>query len=136
MKQITFLTYSLLILGAVSFSSCKKWLALKPQDGIVKEEFWKTKEQVKASVIGIYSSMMEYSSGTYGNPSNYVPSMAELFFVWGEGRADHVASATASSADDIALINANMSAPSGRIPSFVSFKYLSKNCSAVLLMMD
>ncbi|RXK61803.1 RagB/SusD family nutrient uptake outer membrane protein [Lacibacter luteus] len=108
MKQIKFLTYSLLVLFAVSFSSCKKWLALKPQDGIVKEEFWKTKEQVKASVIGIYSSMMEYSSGTYGNPTNYVPSMAELFFVWGESRADHIASATASSADDIALINANI----------------------------
>ncbi|TWI85633.1 putative outer membrane starch-binding protein [Lacibacter cauensis] len=108
MKQITFLTYFLLVLFAVSFSSCKKWLELKPQDGIVKEEFWKTKEQVKASVIGIYSSMMEYSSGSYGNPTNYVPSMAELFFVWGEGRADHVASATASSADDIALINANI----------------------------
>nr|WP_294903969.1 RagB/SusD family nutrient uptake outer membrane protein [uncultured Lacibacter sp.] len=108
MKQIKILTYSLLVLVAVSFSSCKKWLELKPQDGIVKEEFWKTKEQVKASVIGIYSSMMEYSSGTYGNPTNYVPSMAELFFVWGEGRADHVANATASSADDIALINVNI----------------------------
>lgn len=108
MKQIKFLTYSLLVLVAVSFSSCKKWLELKPQDGIVKEEFWKTKEQVKASVIGIYSSMMEYSSGQYGHPTNYVPSMAELFFVWGEGRADHVANATASSADDIALINVNI----------------------------
>lgn len=107
MKQIKLLTYSFIVLAAVSFSSCKKWLELKPLDGIVKEEFWKTKEQVRAAVFGIYSSMMEYSSGTYGR-DNYIPSMAELFFVWGEGRADHVANATASSVDDIALINVNI----------------------------
>jgi hypothetical protein len=34
--------------------------------------------------------------------------MAELFFVWGEGRADHVATATASGADDIAISNQNI----------------------------
>jgi len=108
MKQHKLVLISFLLLFALGFSSCKKWLELKPQDGIVKEEFWKTKEQVQASVFGIYSSMMEYSSGTYGNPTNYIPSMAELFFVWGEGRADHVATATASSADDIALVNVNI----------------------------
>jgi starch-binding outer membrane protein, SusD/RagB family len=107
MKKNIILSYLLLFVFAVSFTGCKKWLALKPQDGIIKEEFWKTKEQVQASVIGIYSSMMEYSTGRYGDV-NYVPSMAELFFIWGEGRADHVANATASSADDIALINVNI----------------------------
>ncbi len=107
MKKNLLISYLLLTVVAVCFTGCKKWLALKPQDGIVKEEFWKTKEQVRASVIGIYSSMMEYSSGTYGN-ANYNPSMAELFFVWGEGRADHIANATVSSADDIALINVNI----------------------------
>lgn len=107
MKKKLLVTYFLLVVAVLSFTGCKKWLELKPLDGIVKEEFWKTKEQVKASVFGIYSSMMEYSSGSYTN-QNYVPSMAELLFVWGEGRADHVANATASSADDIALINVNI----------------------------
>lgn len=107
MKQYKLFTYSFIILLTVVFSSCKKWLALKPQDGIIKEEFWQTKEQVRASVFGIYSSMMEYSSGTYAR-ENYIPSMAELFFVWGEGRADHVANATASGFDDIALVNVNI----------------------------
>lgn len=101
--------YTLLIAFTLAFAGCKKWLDLKPQDGIVKEEFWKTKEQVKASVIGIYSSMLEYSSGTYGQ-STYVPSLAELLFVYGEARADNIATATASSADDIALINVNIQA--------------------------
>lgn len=101
--------YTLLIAFTLAFAGCKKWLDLKPQDGIVKEEFWKTKEQVKASVIGIYSSMMEYSSGTYSS-TGYVPSLAELLFVWGESRADNIATATASSADDIALVNVNIQA--------------------------
>jgi hypothetical protein len=74
MKKNIFISYLLLIVVAVGFTGCKKWLELKPQDGIIKEEFWKTKEQVKASVIGIYSSMMEYSSGAYLTQS-YVPSM-------------------------------------------------------------
>ena len=107
MKKNRLLSCLLLVVAVLAFTGCKKWLELKPLDGIVKEEFWKTKEQVKASVIGIYSSMMEYSTGTYNN-ANYVPSMAELLFIWGEGRADHVANATASSADDIALINVNI----------------------------
>lgn len=86
--------------------SCKKWLELKPQDGIIKEEFWKTKEQVNAAVIGIYASMLEGSSGNYTSDS-YLPSLAEQLFVWGECRADNVAIATATSFNDIELVNVN-----------------------------
>ncbi len=98
--------YALALVLVSALGGCKKYLDLQPQDGIIKQEFWKTKEQVKASVFGIYSSMMESSSGSYATQS-YVPSMAELLFVWGEARADNVANATASSADDIALVNVN-----------------------------
>jgi hypothetical protein len=48
----------LLVSGA---GSCKKWLDLKPADGIVGDEFWKTKEQLAAAVTGIYASLI-------GNP--------------------------------------------------------------------
>lgn len=102
--------YSLYILFAavlLSTAGCKKWLDLKPQDGIIKEEFWKTKEQVAASVIGIYSSMTESSSGTYGR-TNYIPSLSELLFVYGESRADNLAPATFTSIDDIDLVNVNI----------------------------
>ena len=101
--------YFLIGITVLGSAGCKKWLDLQPQDGIVKEEFWKTKEQVSAAVIGIYSSMMESSSGTY-NRDNYIPSMAELFFVWGEGRADNVSPATFTSNHDIELVNVNIQA--------------------------
>lgn len=90
-----------------AITGCKKWLDLKPQDGIIKDEFWKTKEQVSASVIGIYSSMQEPSSGTYGR-STYIPALAEQLFVWGEGRADNVGSTTFTSIDDLDLMNVNI----------------------------
>lgn len=89
-----------------TLGGCKKYLELQPLDGIIKQEFWKTKEQVRASVFGIYSSMMEPSSRSYST-QDYIPSMAELLFVWGEARADNVANATASSRDDIDLVNMN-----------------------------
>jgi len=91
----------------ISTAGCKKWLDLKPQDGIIKEEFWKTKEQVGAAVIGIYSSMTESASGTYGR-TNYIPSLSELLFVYGESRADNLAPATFASIDDIDLVNVNI----------------------------
>ena len=105
MKRIfSYISVLLLLTGA---TGCKKWLDLKPQDGIIKEEFWKTKEQVKAAVFGIYSSMEESASGTYGR-SNYVPSLSELLFVWGESRADNISPSTFTSIDDIDLVNVNI----------------------------
>lgn len=104
MKRI--IQYTLIATVALATLSCKKWLNLEPQDGIIKEEFWKTKEQVKASVIGIYASMMESSSGTY-NTTSYSPSLSELLFVWGEARADNIAPATFASSDDLELVNVN-----------------------------
>ncbi len=99
--------YTLLVVLVASAFSCKKWMELKPLDGIVQEEFWKTKEQVQASVIGIYGSMMEPSVGNYNSP-NYIPSLSEQLFVWGEGRADNIAPATFTSADDIDVMNVNI----------------------------
>jgi hypothetical protein len=107
MKKIS--SYILALLLIVGTTGCKKWLDLKPQDGIIKEEFWKTKEQAKAAVFGIYSSMAE-GQGNINNYGriNFIPSLAEQLFVWGEGRADNVAAATFTSSDDIDLMNVNI----------------------------
>ena len=101
------LSYIFVLLLLTGATGCKKWLDLKPQDGIIKEEFWKTKEQVKAAVFGIYSSMEEGASGTYGR-ANYIPSLSELLFVWGECRADNISPSTFTSSDDIDLVNVNI----------------------------
>jgi len=40
------------------FSSCDKWLTLQPEDGVIKDNYWTTKEEVLASTIGCYSSIL------------------------------------------------------------------------------
>jgi hypothetical protein len=78
MKRIT---YTFLLIIVILVPGCKKWLTLKPQDGIVREEFWQTKEQVDAAVTGIYASLLGSQGGL---------PLAELFFIWGEARTDMV----------------------------------------------
>ncbi|MEO5562113.1 MAG: RagB/SusD family nutrient uptake outer membrane protein [Chitinophagaceae bacterium] len=80
-----------------SAGSCKKWLDLKPQDGITGAEFWKTKEQVQSAVIGCYASLL---GGTR--------PLGELLFLWGELRADMVAATTGTTNEDIDIINVNI----------------------------
>ena len=98
MKKIFIYTLSIGLLG--SFASCKKWLDLKPQDGIVRDEFWKTKEQVESAVTGIYASMLGSTSGDR--------ALAEYFFIWGEARTDMVAPGFRASQDELDIVNLNM----------------------------
>ncbi len=86
-----------LLVLVLSGTSCKKWLDLQPQDGITGDEFWKTKEQVQSAVIGCYASLLG------GNRS-----LAEQFFLWGELRADMIAPATATTSEEIDVMNVNI----------------------------
>lgn len=67
-----------LLLAVVLFTQfgCSgSWLELLPPSGLTREEFWKTKEDVKAVVMGAYSSFTQ---------------MDNLLFIHGEARADMV----------------------------------------------
>src|SRR4051812_24872498 len=86
-----------LLVAVLATVSCKKWLDLKPQDGITGAEFWKTKEQVQAAVVGCYSSLLGGSK-----------PVAELFFLWGELRADMVTSTTSTTNEQVDVINVNI----------------------------
>jgi starch-binding outer membrane protein, SusD/RagB family len=97
MKRIAYIALLLLVLGG---TSCKKWLDLQPQDGITGAEFWKTKEQVQAAVIGCYASLL-------GSPTNSRP-LAEHLFLWGELRADMLTSTTGTTSEEIDIINVNI----------------------------
>lgn len=71
-------------------TSCKKWLDLKPQDGLIREEYWQTKEQLDAAVMGCYASLLGGST---------IP-LAKYLFIWGELRADMVVPGLEISSDD------------------------------------
>ena len=98
-KLYTAIFLILLVTGA---GSCKKWLNLKPADGIVGNEFWKTKEQLAAAVNGIYASLI-------GNPPGVSDrTMGEYLFMWGELRADMVTPSSGASNYDIDIYNVNL----------------------------
>ena len=51
-------------------TSCSNWLNLTPEDGVTREEYWQTKEQVNSAVVGCYSAMID--------------GPVERMFLWGE----------------------------------------------------
>ena len=104
-----FITYTIFLGLLASASSCKKWLDLKPQDGIVRQEFWQTKEQVEAAVIGIYSSLLSGTSRTNSLASTLI-APAESFFLWGEARTDMIAPGFTANSDEIDFVNMNIQA--------------------------
>jgi starch-binding outer membrane protein, SusD/RagB family len=55
--------------------SCDKWLEMMPPSGLTREEFWQTKEDVEAVLMGTYSAFS---------------SLDNLMFIHGEVRADLV----------------------------------------------
>lgn len=123
MKHI--ITYTLLLALCLGLASCNKWLDLKPQDGIVRENFWKTKEQVEAAVVGIYASML----GSHSN-TNDLP-LTEYFFIWGEARTDMVTPSFRTFSDEFDIININIQ-PTNRFSSWRSVYQTINYCNTVL----
>jgi hypothetical protein len=85
--------------------SCNKYLDLRPQDGITRADFWKTKEQVKAAVFGCYASLLGSATGSNSNSDR---ALTDLLFVWGEARADMVAPGPGISTDESNIMTNNI----------------------------
>lgn len=83
-----------------TFSSCKKSMDLKPSDGIIREDYWKTKQQVEAFVFGCYASLL-------GDPKGSDRSLSELLFLWGELRADMLAPSLGTRNEEFEIMNVN-----------------------------
>ena len=113
----------LMVVMLLPFLSCKKWLDLQPQDGLTGAEFWKTKEQVQASVTGIYASLIGSATGSRNN--------AETFFLWGELRADMVAATLATTNEQIDVINVSI-LPTNSIASWRGIYETINYCNTVI----
>jgi SusD family. len=107
----------------ISGLSCKKYLDLKPSDGITGAAYWKTKEQVQASVMGCYASLL-------GSP-NGSKSLAELLFLWGELRADMLTTTTATSNEMLDVMNVNI-LPTNSITNWRSVYQTINYCNTVI----
>jgi starch-binding outer membrane protein, SusD/RagB family len=65
--------YFLISLIVLMQVSCNDWLELQPPGGLVRDEFWKTKEDVESVLMAAYSSFA---------------SMDRMLFIYGEVRGD------------------------------------------------
>lgn len=134
MKKLKILQYSrvqwlsLCVAIVLLTTSCNKWLELKPVDGIIREEFWQTKEQVQAAVNGMYASMM---GGTVSADINVERPLPELFFLWGEARADMMIPTARATSEEIDITTLNI-LPTNRIVNW-RFVYQTINyCNTVI----
>ncbi|MBV7529194.1 RagB/SusD family nutrient uptake outer membrane protein [Chitinophaga sp. sic0106] len=122
MKQLLiYISMFLILAGSVS---CNKWLELKPNDGLVREDFWKTKEQVSAAVTGIYASMLDNTTGKTW-------AMPEYLFIWGEARADMVSPGFATRAEEIDIVNMNI-LPTNSYANWRTFYETINYCNTVI----
>lgn len=109
---------SIAVCMAVLVVSCSKWLTVKPQDGLIRDDYWKTKEQFNAAVIGCYSSLLN-------------TALVKDLFVWGELRADMVASTLYTPTDAVNVMQDNILSSN----TFTDWSALYKtinNCNTVL----
>lgn len=99
MNQIRVLSIVLMII--FTLSSCKDWLYLEPEEGIITEEFWKSEADLKSALMGCYASML-------GNNGSGGPSVPELLFLWGEVRADMLTSYRIPVGDYNLIVNGDL----------------------------
>ncbi len=104
------------VLGVFS-TSCSNWLNLSPEDGVTREEFWQTKEQVNSAVVGCYSAMVD--------------GPVDKMFLWGELRADMVDNGLLVNPVYNQIIDGEISASSS-VVGWADFYQVINNCNTVL----
>lgn len=116
MKKVTKLF--ILLTTIVSSVSCNGWLGVQPEDGVVRDKYWKTKEEVRAAVLGCYSQMLD-------------SKMMQQYFVWGEMRADLAKPASGAKSDLIAL-NSGEITSTNSYTDWASFYKVINQCNTVI----
>lgn len=106
-------------------TSCNKWLDLSPQDGITRQEYWKTKEDIKSAIIGCYSSLITSPVGVSDR------TVTEYLFTWGEIRADMISASPIATVDDKNIMEVNIVA-SNPLTKWAALYRTINYCNTVL----
>jgi hypothetical protein len=123
MKKITLYRTAFFLLAMPWLAGCNQWLDLEPQDAIIKDKYWKTKEQVEAAVIGVYASLLGATDGSRSIP--------ELAFLWGEMRADMIVPNNNALFDEQEVVNGNILQTNGLANWRVFYRTINY-CNTVL----
>ena len=113
-----FIQLTIIFSSVILISSCDTWLDVQPEDGVVRERYWKTKEEVRAAVLGCYSQMLD-------------SKMMQEYFVWGEMRAEMATPASAARPDLVAL-NTGEITSTNTYTDWASFYKVINQCNTVI----
>lgn len=116
----------IIVLVAISFAtaSCNKWLTLQPQDGITRQEYWQTKEQIQSALTGCYSSLL-------GDPTGTDRSLAEYLFLWGDLRGDMITNGPGVVSEELDVMNVN-TLPTNSITKWSAVYRTINYCNTVI----
>jgi starch-binding outer membrane protein, SusD/RagB family len=106
----------LIILILIIQASCSEWIELIPPEGLIREEFWQTKEDVEAVVMGAYES--------FG-------AMDEKLFKYGEIRADMVVGDVLQSDEERNVMESNIY-PENSFCNWSQFYQVIDYCNEVI----
>lgn len=109
-------TYVLLTIMFFSLLSCGDWIELQPPDGLVREEYWKTKEDVEAVLMSAYEVFA---------------SMDRTLFIHGEIRADMVTGDDNQSTNEQLISEGNIY-PDNSLCNWDDFYTVINSCNEVI----
>ena len=106
----------LLVLLAMLIPACEGWLELIPPDGLVRDEYWKTKEDVESTLMGAYQQFAK---------------MDATLFLLGELRGDLIVEDDNTSSDHRDIMNGNIF-PDNSMCDWSEFYTIIRYCNSVL----
>lgn len=116
MKKIFNIRFILLVLALSLQFSCSDYLELIPPSGLVREEFWKTKEDVTAVLMGAYQTFASQNAN---------------LFTYGEARGDMVKADYSLGGDQRNLMESNIY-PDNGLCNWANFYKVINYCNDVI----
>ncbi|MDE3237083.1 MAG: RagB/SusD family nutrient uptake outer membrane protein [Bacteroidota bacterium] len=124
MNKKIFFSWMFLAVLLITVTSCNKSLSLQPQDGITRQSFWQTKEQVQSAVIGCYASLL-------GDPAGKDKPLSEYLFLWGELRGDMIAPGIGATNDEQDVMNVN-TLPTNTVTNWAAVYRTINYCNTIV----
>lgn len=104
------------LLCGMLFSSCNDWLEIVPPDGLVQDEYWKTKEDVQAVLMGAYQGFA---------------NLDQRLFLYGEIRADMLKQDVNTALNQKNIMDGNLY-PDNILCDWTDFYVIINYCNFVL----
>jgi len=110
--------YAAFVVLLANTLSCSDWLDQKPNDGIIENDFWYSKEDVRGAVIGCYISMMNLN-------------LVRNIFYWGELRADMLTAGLGASNNIFTVVRGEFG-PDNDVVKWDEFYTTINSCNKVI----